>query len=115
MVASDGLYWKASPAAGGTDGTGALPRVFARNVAPSRMGHFGNVVRPPATGNGSENGELIAPTAAIWASDRHASPVSAPPAQRSVAFTVSMVKTRLHSGTLLMMPSLIPSNPSQAV
>src|SRR5258705_8485453 len=114
MVASDGLYWKASPAAGGTEGTGVLPSVLERNVAPSRIGHFGNVVRPPATGNASENGEAIALTAAIWASDRHASPVSAPPPQRSVVRTVSIVKTLLHSGTLLMMPSLIPSSPSHA-
>src|SRR5438876_6550467 len=110
MVASDGLYWNASPAAGGRDGTAVLPSVLARNVAPSRTGHFGNVVSPP-TGNPSENGELIALSAAIWASDRHASPVSAPPAQRSVVRTVSIVKTLLHSGTLLMMPSLIPSRP----
>src|SRR5215210_2863172 len=105
MVASDGLYWNASPAAGGIEGTAVLPSVLARKVAPSRMGHFGNVVSPP-TGNPSENGELIASTAAIWASDKHASPVSAPPLQRSVLRTVSIVNTLLHSGTLPMMPSL---------
>ena len=53
-------------------------------------------------------------TAVICASDRQVLPVSAPPAQRSVAFTVSMVKAALQAAMLPMMPSVRPSSPSQA-
>src|SRR5579862_3178554 len=39
IVPSDGLYWNASPAAGGIEGLALSPKVLARNVAPSRIGH----------------------------------------------------------------------------
>ena len=70
----------------------------------------GMLVIPLASGKASVVGDAATPSVSICASDKHAFPLSAPPAQRSVLIS----KVDAQAVVLDTMPSACPSSASQA-